>query len=237
MGSLLLHAMTMLAYGLHIGGGAIALVSGTAAMVAPKGGRLHRMAGTVFFASMLVMAAFAAWLAVAVPGQIANLVGAVFTAYLVATAWITIRRPERAAGLAEKIALAVSLCLCAPFAWLIFQVATGAAPEVRGPHLIATYSVAVVIAIAAITDAKVVLAGGISGAPRIARHLWRMGLALTAATGSAFTNGFARLLPGHYHVPMVFFLPLFLPLILLIFWMIRVRFTGWFGRHAAAGSA
>ena len=39
------------------------------------------------------------------------------------------------------------------------------------------------------------------------------------------TFGFARLLPGPYHVPTVLFLPQFLPLGLLIFWMIRVRFT------------
>src|SRR6266516_7016977 len=43
---------------------------------------------------------------------------------------------------------------------------------------------------AAIGDAKLVLAGGISGARRIGRHLWRMCLGITLAAGSAFTNGF-----------------------------------------------
>ena len=75
--------------------------------------------------------------------------------------------------------------------------------------------------------AACVVAGGISGAPRIARHLWRMCLGLALAMGSAFTNGFARLLPGPYHVPPIFFLPQLLPLGLLAFWMIRVRFTRW----------
>ena len=42
----------------------------------------------------------------------------------------------------------------------------------------------------AIGDAKLVLAGGISGARRIGRHLWRMCLGITLAAGSAFTNGF-----------------------------------------------
>jgi hypothetical protein len=32
-----------------------------------------------------------------------------------------------------------------------------------------------VLALAAIGDAKVVLSGGSAGAPRIARHLWRLG--------------------------------------------------------------
>ncbi len=79
----------------------------------------------------------------------------------------------------------------------------------EGPVLIAIYSFTTVLAIAAIADVKVVLAGGITGAPRIARHLWRMCLGLTLATGSAFTNGFSRFLPGPHHVPPVFFLPQF----------------------------
>jgi hypothetical protein len=69
MTSGLFHAITTLAFALHIGAGTLALVSGTAAAVARKGGRVHRAAGTIFFVSMLVMAAFAAYLAVAMPGR------------------------------------------------------------------------------------------------------------------------------------------------------------------------
>ena len=89
--------------------------------------------------------------------------------------------------------------------------------------LIAIYAFTGVLGIAALSDVKVVVQGAIAGPPRIARHLWRMCLGLTLATGSAFTNGFARLLPGPYHVPMAFFLPQFLPVLLLAFWMVRVR--------------
>jgi hypothetical protein len=65
-----------------------------------------------------------------------------------------------------------------------------------------------------------------------------MCLGLTLATGSAFTNGFARLLPGPYHVPLAFFLPQFLPVLLLAFWMARVRLTDWpKGRDAAPTAA
>ena len=89
-----------------------------------------------------------------------------------------------------------------------------------------------VLAIAALSDAKVVYSGGISGAPRIARHLWRMCLGLTLAVGSAFTNGLARILPGPYHVPLYLHLPKLLPLGLLVFWLIRVRFTNWYSKDA-----
>jgi hypothetical protein len=236
----LLHDMTMLAFALHIGGGTVGLAAGTVAAIARKGGHLHRAAGKVFFVSMLVMAVFAIYLAVAIPNQIVNVFIGTFVLYLVATAWMTVRRKEGTAGHFEKIALAVSIVLCAPFAILAFQLATGMEPlfksavPFRGPVLIALYVLTSVLAIAAIGDARVVLAGGISGAPRIARHLWRMCLALVLATGSAFTNGLARLLPGPYHVPVILFLPQFLPLALLIFWLIRVRFTGWLKKAAIA---
>ncbi len=233
------HALTSLAFALHVGAGVLALVSGVIAVTARKGGRLHRQAGTVFFGSMLVMATFAAYLAVAMPGQLANLFIAALTAYLLVTAWLTVRR--RAAGLAERVALGVALILCAPFAVLSVQLASGLAPFIEsatpfeGPVLIAIYSFTGVLAIAVVGDARLVLTGGVTGAARIARHLWRMCLGLMLAAGSAFTNGLPRLLPASVHLPLaVLFVPQLLVLCLLIFWMIRVRFTGWSPRSAVA---
>lgn len=228
-----LHGLTTFAYVVHISAGFIGLSSGAVAGIARKGGRIHRKSGTVFVASMLVMALFAAYLAVVVPDQIVNVFISTLVAYLVVTAWMTVRRHEGATGLGDKIALIVAFGLWAPFAILSFQLATGMTPLFKsavpfeGPVLVAIYTFAVILTLAVIGDAKVVLAGGSSGAPRIARHLWRMCFGLTLATGSAFTNGFARLLPGPYHVPIVFHLPKLLPLGLLIFWIIRVRFTRW----------
>jgi len=239
---LFLDAKTI-AYVIHVGGGMLALVSGTIAALARKGGRLHRAAGTVFFVSMLVMAGFAAYLGIVVPDRV-NIFIAAFTAYLVVTAWLTVRRGEGTTGLAEKIALFVALVLCAPFAILSFQLATGLPPLFKstvpfeGPVLIAIYGFTAVLVIAVIGDARAALAGGISGAARIARHLWRMCLGLTLAAGSAFTNGLPRLLPGHVHghaqVTPIFFVPQLLVLCFLIFWMIRVRFTGWYSQNANA---
>jgi hypothetical protein len=225
--------MTMLAYALHIGGGAIGLASGAVAASARKGGHLHRQAGLVFVLATLVLAISAAYLAVAVPDQIVNLFVGTFTFYLVATAWVTAHRKAGTIGRSETFALCAALLLCAPFVALTFQLAIGLAPlfksavPFKGPALIAIYVFTSVLALAAIGDARVVRGGGISGAPRTARHLWRMCLGLTLITGSAFTNGFARLLPGPYHVPPIFFLPQFLPLGLMIYWLIRVRFTDW----------
>src|SRR5579862_1531279 len=117
--------MTNLAFILHIGGGVLALIAGTIAVFARKGGRLHRRAGTLFFVSMLVMAALAVYLAVVRPGQLVNLFIAAFTTYLVTTAWFAARDRDGESGLGGKIALLVAIFLCAPFAALSFQLAFG----------------------------------------------------------------------------------------------------------------
>jgi uncharacterized membrane protein len=235
-----LHALTLLAFALHIGGGSVGLVSGTVAVIARKGGRVHRKAGRVFVLSMVVMAVFGCYLGFVMPDQRVNVFISIFALYLILTAWLAVKRGDGAVGRPEKIALLVGVGLCAPFVILSFQLALGLTPlfksavPFKGPVLIALYGFTSVLVIAALGDAKVVLAGGISGVSRISRHLWRMCLGLTLAAGSGFTNGFARLLPGPYHVPLAFFLPQFIPVALLIFWMIRVRSAGWAGLAPAA---
>jgi len=225
--------MTLLAFVLHIGGGAIALLAGIIAVCARKGGALHRRAGSVFVLAMLVMAVFALYLAVVIPGQFVNVLISIFALYFVATAWLAVWRRQAGIGWPEKAALAVSLCLSVPFVVLAVQLAIGASPmfksavPLKGPVLIAIDGFTLVLAVATIGDARVVMSGGVTGVARISRHLWRMCLGLTLALGSGFTNGFARLLPGPYHVPTAFFLPQFVPILLLIFWLIRVRTPGW----------
>jgi uncharacterized membrane protein len=229
--------LTQLAFGLHIAGGTVGLLAGFVAVFAAKGARLHRVAGTVFVVAMLVMASFADYLAVAMPDQIANLFIGTFAIYLVATAWLTVRRNENTVGLAEKITTAVVICLCLPFVLLSFELATGLTPSFRsavplkGPVATALYAFTLLIALAAIGDVRMLWAGGIAGARRIGRHLWRMCLGLAMAAGSAFTNGLPRLLPDRVHLPLsLLFLPQLAVLALLLFWAVRVRFTGWYGR-------
>src|SRR5438477_123306 len=79
--------------------------------------------------------------------------------------------------------------------------------------------------------------GGVLGAKRIARHLWRMCFGLFIAAGSFFlgpSNRPLRLLSevglGKHLSPAIFGTTLYLiltilPLILLIFWLVRVRWA------------
>lgn len=49
------------------------------------------------------------------------------------------------------------------------------------------------------------------------------------AAGSAFTNGLPRLLPRSVHVPLIWlFMPQFIAIGVLFFWLIRIHFTRWY---------
>jgi hypothetical protein len=221
------HWMSTVAFVLHIGGGTLGLMSGLTAAFTRKGSRVHRGAGALFTVSMLIMAAAAAYLAVVRPGQLPNLIIAAMVFYLVVTAWLAAhRRDGEAPGLPEKAALAWIVCLCIPFAILSFFVAIGRGPAVvQGPVVIAVYVFTAIVTLAALADARMILRGGVSGAARIARHLWRMCFALALAAGSFFTNA----VPKFLHIPFSnwLFLPQLLVLLFLLFWLIRVGFTGW----------
>src|SRR5437763_15749103 len=127
------------AFGFHIGAGTAALFAGIVALSAAKGGTLHRRAGAVFVAAMLIMAIFADYLAIVRPDQLPNLLIGTFTFYLVTTAWLTVSRGEGQRGLLAIACFAVILILLVPFAVLSFQLATGMQPflnsavPLRGP--------------------------------------------------------------------------------------------------------
>src|SRR5262249_38059061 len=81
----------------HISGGTLGLISGAAAMSFRKGSRRHVIAGRVFVWSMLAMAAGAIPLAIW-KHEAGNIIGGIFTFYLILTAWLTARRTEGTAG-------------------------------------------------------------------------------------------------------------------------------------------
>src|SRR5260370_6373924 len=75
----------------HIGCGILGILSGTAALSFRKGSPRHALAGKVFVASMLTMAAAAVYLAI-LKQQTPNILGGVLAFYLITTGWLTARR-------------------------------------------------------------------------------------------------------------------------------------------------
>jgi hypothetical protein len=80
-----------------------------------------------------------------------------------------------------------------------------------------------ILLLAAAGDVRVLARGGISGRPRIVRHLWRMCVGLFIATGSFFL-GQPQVFPAALRGSIYLIVPAVLPLPLLIYWLIRVRF-------------
>src|SRR5260370_29224686 len=98
----------------HILGGSLGLLSGTAAMPFRKGSPRHVLAGRVFVASMLIMGVFAVYLSIT-RHQPSNIGGGVLTVYLIGTAPLTARgrdggtSPFDWGGLLISFALAIFL--------------------------------------------------------------------------------------------------------------------------------
>ena len=202
----------------HIGGAFAGIATGAVAMIVQKGERLHRAAGNAFFAAMLAMAGVGAAVAPFLPeDQVPNTTAGVLTLYLVATGWVVVRRRPDQIGLFEPIAFQVAALVAAAVVW----VGLNAPQAIAGPGADAIFIFAGVAALAAACDLKVILRGGISGAPRVARHLWRMSLALFVAAGSF--AGQPKVIPHFLRGSPLTFLPALAMLAVLAYWMIRVR--------------
>lgn len=219
----------------HIGAGTIAILTGYTTVMVAKGERLHRAFGTVFVVAMLTMATMATYMAVSLQhvllGQMSNIAGGMFALYLVATGWMTVRRKEGSTGLFEKFALVVILCVSVTF--LIWGLQATAAPRGRldGYPSYFYFVFAAIAAFMASLDLRVILKGGISGAARIARHLWRMCFAFFFAAGSFFI-GQQKVMPVWMHGAWYLYVLGLAPLGLMIFWLIRVRLAGWYKNDA-----
>jgi uncharacterized membrane protein len=221
------HAAAATALVLHIGGGSVAIVAGYGAMAAKKGGRLHRLSGNVFFAAMLTMAGVAAIVAPMLPTeQWVNTPAAVFALYLTLTAWLTTRRRPGQVGRPEAALVALPLGIAA--VGLYLAVSSGGS-GVYGP----VYAFSVIGVLAAARDVVMLRAGGITGVGRTARHIWRMSAAFFIASGSFFF-GQADVLPDAIRqsaIPMALGLG---PLVLMVFWLVRVRIPRRRARAVAA---
>jgi Predicted membrane protein (DUF2306) len=219
----------------HISGGCIGILSGAMALIARKGERLHRAAGTVFFVSMLITAAIGAVVGPFLPvPQWDSVANGVLTFYLVATAWLTVRRKERTVGRAEAVGMAAALGVAAYGAACALVAMNSPAGTIGDAPPAAFLIFFLLGAIGAAGDVKVIVRGGISGAGRISRHLWRMCTALTIATFTFATQPKAmRFLPSFLHGTPSLVLAA-LPLFALAFWLIRVRFVGPLNKAAVA---
>ena len=216
---------------LHVSAGIVGILSGAAAMSFRKGSPRHALAGKIFVISMLTMAASTVYLA-ALKHQNNNVGGGVLTFYLVATAWVTAKRRDGETSIFDWVALLIPLW-AGIGGWIngleAMHSPTGSKYGVpAGMH----FFLGSVMLLAAAGDVRMLLRGGVFGAQRIVRHLWRMCFGLFIATGSFFLGQGSKVFPAFILKTNILFIPAILPLILLIFWLFRVRFTDAYKRKS-----
>jgi len=211
----------------HISAGVLAMFAGAFAVSFRKGSTWHARAGNVFVASMLSMAAAASVLAY-MKHQPNNVFGGMLTIYLVATAWATVRRRDGETGILDWVGFLFASTIGVLGVFHGFQKMTGREPVDPGTFAFMQLFMSSVILLAGLGDLRM-LVRGISGRRRIARHLWRMCFGWFIATGSFFL-GQQQVFPVWLRGSPALLVAALLPLVLLVVWMIRIRFTGAYKR-------
>ena len=225
--SWLFHAGAAIILYLHIVGGTVGIISGTMALAFRKGSRLHRLAGNIFFGSMLVMASIGAIVSPLLASPQGDprwfdSIAALITFYLVTTGWMTVRRKTGTVGRAEVAAFVFAALLATGTVLIGVTAATSASGLVGGYTATGYYGLGGIIALAAALDLKVILNRGITGTPRIARHLWRMCVALFVAVGSFFL-GQQRMMPEFVQGSLWLSVPPLAVLVIMLFWLLKLR--------------
>lgn len=212
---------------LHICAGTAGLLSGAVAMSFRKGSRRHGTAGKIFVISMVSLGASAMYLAV-LKHEVGNFVGGILTIYLVTTAWLTARRRDGKTGLFDWAAILIPLGVGVSTLTLGIQKLKNPAAFHDGVPVGMNFFMGTVVLLMAVGDVRMIVRG-LSGIQRIARHLWRMCFGLFFASGSIFIAR-PHLFPTWLSTTHILLLLGVLPLIMLAYWMVRIRFPNAYKR-------
>jgi hypothetical protein len=214
--------LPFLSLAFHVGTGLIALAAGYAAIAARKGGTWHRRSGVIFVCTMIAMGLTAVGISLYEGKE--DFAGGALTAYLVFTAWTTVK-PLPRAGRRVDIALMVLAFVFAEGGFArAFKALRSPGNQIEGVPAGMFFFLATIILLAAIGDLRMIWAGGIQGTRRLARHLWRMCFGLFIASGS-FVAQLVKMafIPDWMRSVPVIVLLAAAPLVVLLYWMWRVR--------------
>lgn len=214
---------------IHIAAGGLAIVLGAVALLARKGGTVHRRAGLLFVYAMLVMGATASIIGFRLSLTDPNIGTGFLTAYFVVTALMVVRPASSWTRRINVAALTVVVGLA-------LATIVGGVKNVNDPGLstggvpfrtigVMSFFLATVMILAAAGDVRMMRFGSPRGAPRLARHLWRMCFALFIAAGSFFSirERVARVLPEPFTTGPMRALPILLLFGAMFYWLWRVR--------------
>ena len=204
---------------IHVVAGCIGILAGFASMLFAKGTPRHRLAGQAYVVAMLVMTASAFIAAAFLRPNKVNVLASMLTFYLVVSAWMTMRRSAAHPGLPEYLAAMLGAA-ASVYAFTVIARVEGPGMEGFG------YAFGSIAALSVASDVRFWIRRSIEPVQRLVRHLWRMGFTLFVATGSLFL-GQMKHLPAWLTGNRLNVLIAVIPVVLLVFWLIRVRFAPW----------
>jgi uncharacterized membrane protein len=212
----------------HVWVGAVLVALGFTAMAMVKGSPAHRLAGGLFVAAMLALAASGVVLvAVGPPRAMLTAWAALFPFYFALTGWLAARWRKPGVGASEVAGVAVA-GLIAVSAVVLAETAKTARVEA----LLVGGAIAVLLGAC---DLVIALRGGLAPAQRIRRHLWRMGFCVVIATSAIFVAQTQRFpAPLRPYLPWLVAPPLAFTLVQMVRYRARRRGPGAGGVPAAA---
>ena len=210
----------------HIIAGSIAIIAGFISVFSVKGLKLHRKSGMVFVYSMVVLALSGAVIAT-LKHQPPNIIGGILAFYMVTTAFLTVRPHDERSRWIDLGALVVGTAVGAAAIKIGLDALNSPSGTMNGVPSVMMFLFGTVALLAALGDVRMMRAGGLQGAQRIARHLWRMCFSLFIASGSFFL-GQAKVIPKPIRILPLLAIAALLPLVLMLYWLARVRFTKWY---------
>jgi len=200
---------------IHILGGLFALDFGYVALFATKGATLHRKAGMGFVIAMIVMSLTGALMG-ALKLNGGNILAGTLTFYFVLTGILTVR-PLPGARRIETVAMFAAGLFGVFAIYAGFWLAGRGRPEAAPMFLFSALTI-----LAAIGDWKMLRAGGLTGKPRIKRHLWRLCFAMWVAAASFFWGPRGRV-PEIIYYPALLPIPVLTPIAAMLYWLWRFR--------------
>ena len=206
----------------HITAGSLALLAGYVALYASKGATLHRKSGMLFVCAMLTMSLFGMTIA-AVRGvaEAINIPAGLVTAYLVITSLTTIKPlPAGSRWLAIGGMVVAFGIFLANLTFGIQGLANGGKRD--GMPVFPFFLFGLVGLLGGAGDLRMLRSGPLTGAPRIARHLWRMCFALFIAALSFFI-GQSKVFPEPIRILPLLGVPVLAVLVTMFYWLWRVR--------------
>ncbi len=210
---------------IHIIAGGLAMILGAVALVASKGAMLHRKSGLLFVYAMLVMGFSGSILALRISLTNMNVLGGFMAAYFVVTGLTTVRPASAWTRWLNRAGLLVVITLSAIDIALGFKALASPDGTLSGVPFFMLFFMATITALAAFGDVRTMRLGALPAARRLARHLWRMCFALFIAAGSFFSirERVAKILPEPFTTPYMRALPVLLIFVAMFYWLWRVR--------------